>query len=142
MLVTMRHSLVCVRFQPRTVTVIGHAMRSSYPSLHVSHFGFSSQLCFVPPFPSMLCLGWVTTDHPRCLVISAAAATGMVPFDHSGFYPFAVVVLVACTAVVEWSLVGACLCYQETVCSWWAMAVSPVNQAFSPTSHYDCHLSG
>ena len=30
----------------------------------------------------------------------------MVPFEHSGFYPFAVVVLVACTPVVEWSLVG------------------------------------
>ena len=46
-LVTIRHSVVCVRLRSLTATVIGHAMHSSYPSLPVSPFGF-------PPFPSLL----------------------------------------------------------------------------------------
>ena len=28
---------------------------------------------------------------------------GLVPFDHSGFYPLAMVVLVACTPLVVWT---------------------------------------
>ena len=67
-------------------------------------FGFSAQLYFVPPFPSLLCLGWVTTDHPRIWVISVfvclwavVTATGLVPFHHS---PLSMVVLVACTPLV------------------------------------------
>ena len=147
-LVTIRRSVVCVRFQSRTVTMIGHAMRSSYPSLPVSPFGSARCLVSSLPFPPC-CSGLGSTDNPRRWVISVlvclwagGAATGLVPFDHSGFYPVAAVVLVACTPVAGWSLVGTCLCYQDTVCSWRAMAVLPANEAFSPTLLYACHWSG
>ena len=66
-LVTLRHGVVCVRFRSRTV--IGHALHSSCPSLPLLPFWLSAELYFVPPCPSLLCLGWITTDHPRSWVI-------------------------------------------------------------------------
>ena len=83
MLVTIRHGVVCVRFRSRTV--IGHALHSSCPSLLLLPFWFSAQFYFVPPFPSLLCLGWITTDHPRSWVISVFGLSVGCCFSYSWY---------------------------------------------------------
>ena len=60
------------------------------------------------------------------------AATGLVPFDHSGFYPWTMVVLVACTPSVGVVFLGFGPFDQWTGCAWGASARASVNQAFFP----------
>ena len=112
-----------------------HALILSKSSLVA--FWVQRTALFRPSF-SLPAVSWLGYHRPP------TELGNLVPFDHSGFHPLAMVVLVACTPLVGWSswwvvargttgLVG---------CSWRAVAVSPVNQAFSPTLHYACHWSG
>ena len=66
---------------------------------------------------------------PWCVVLVKGRCVGrrrwgLEPFDHSGFYPWAMVVLVACTRVSGVVLLmGFGPVDQGTGCSWWVRKV-------------------
>ena len=114
----------CVRLVvPQQYRLIRHTTHSMLP------FRPSTQLEIFPPMPSPLCAGLVATDHPRelghppsvgfSLSVGCCYSYTAGTFDHCGFYPWAVVVLVARALLVGWSF-------------WWALPVLPVDQAFFP----------
>ena len=91
---------------------------------HVASWTKHTARVFIPPIPSLVCAGLVTTDNPLCwfsVCVLLNTAAGLVPFDQSGVYPWTMVVLVASTPSVGWS-------------SWWAPARVPMNHTFSQRS--------